>query len=56
MEALPVNLSAKLHHHRLGFTMTLDTLRAIAVIILAVVLAAGYQVIRRWARRAGWVD
>jgi hypothetical protein len=56
MEAIPVNASAVVHHHRLGFSMTLDWLRAMAIVMLALVLAVGFQVLRHWARRSGWVD
>ena len=35
---------------------TLDLLVTTAITILAVVLAVGYQVVGRWARRSGGVD
>ncbi|MEX1345365.1 MAG: hypothetical protein AB1Z63_11890 [Candidatus Limnocylindrales bacterium] len=41
---------------RMRFRSTLDTLVTLVVTLLAVVLAVGYQVVGRWARRAGWVD
>jgi transcriptional regulator GlxA family with amidase domain len=41
---------------RMRFRTTLDMLVTTAITVLAVVLAVGYQVIGRWARRAGWVD
>lgn len=41
---------------RMRFRTTLDMLVTLVVAALAVVLAIGYQVVGRWARRAGWVD
>jgi len=41
---------------RMRFRTTLDMLVTLVVTVLAVVLAVGYQVVGRWARRAGWVD
>lgn len=41
---------------RLRFRATLDIILTAAITVLAVALALGYQVIGRWARRAGWVD
>lgn len=34
----------------------LELLVTLLVTLLAVGLAVGYQVLGRWARRAGWVD
>lgn len=41
---------------RMRFRTTLDMLVTAGITILAIVLAVGYQVLGRWARRAGWVD
>lgn len=41
---------------RMRFRTTLDMLLTTAITILAVVLAVGYPVIGRVARRVGWVD
>ena len=41
---------------RMRFRTTLDMVVTTAITLLAVLLAVGYQVIGRWARRAGWVD
>jgi len=41
---------------RMRFRTTLDMLVTSGIAVLAVMLAVGYQVIGRWARRAGWVD
>ena len=41
---------------RMRFRTRLDMLVTAFVTLLAVVLAVGYQVIGRWARRTGWVD
>ena len=41
---------------RMRFRTSIDLLVTTAITVLAVVLAVGYQVIGRWARRAGWVD
>ena len=41
---------------RMRFRTRIDALVTLLVTILAVGLAIGYQVIGRWARRAGWVD
>jgi hypothetical protein len=35
---------------------SMDTFVTLAVTALAIVLGVGYQVVGRWARRAGWVD
>jgi hypothetical protein len=41
---------------KMRFRTTLDMLVTLVVAALAVVLVIGYQVLGRWARRAGWVD
>lgn len=41
---------------RMRFRTTLDLLVTVAIAILAVALAVGYQVAGPLARRAGWVD
>jgi hypothetical protein len=41
---------------RMRFRTTLDMLVTLVVAALAVVLVIGYQVVGRWARRAGWID
>jgi hypothetical protein len=41
---------------RMRFRTKLDSLITLLVTLLAVALAIGYQVVGRWARRAGWVD
>ncbi len=38
---------------RMRFRTTLDTLVTLAVAVLAVGLAVGYQLVGRWARRSG---
>ena len=41
---------------RMRLRTSIDMLVTLVVTVLAVVLAVGYQLIGRWARRAGWVD
>ena len=41
---------------RMRFRTTLDLLITLVVTALAVVLAVGYQVFGRWARRSGRTD
>jgi hypothetical protein len=38
---------------RLRARVTLDLLTTLAVTIVAIALAAGYQIVGRWARRSG---
>ena len=41
---------------RIRFRTFLDMLLTLIVTALAVVLAVGYPVLGRWARRQGWID
>lgn len=41
---------------RLRLRSVLELLLTIGIAVLAIVLAVGYPIVGRWARRSGWVD